>query len=212
MLVTTAVLLFCLPFTLSAATSRASAANTAESTKLSFAETSAYTNNSIITNVILVSADGISIGSELEAKGVVTIDKKPLAGSSVALHMGDIVLATTKTNSTGEYAFSAPVGMYYFPAAMWGRATVYSVATAPAGASSDGPSNVTSVTVDPLPFFALIITAVVIALLGLQPYMERFNPFVERLRGKARMPKDLGHEQPHEASPASVRRQSKQKR
>jgi hypothetical protein len=197
-LVIGAVLICSLSFIICAATSHATVVNAAISTKFSFAETSADTANSTITNSLSVSADGISIGSSLEANGKATIDQKPLADAPVALHMGDVVVATTTTNATGEYEFSAPVGLYYFPAAIWGGAAVYSVVTAPAEASSDAPSTVTNVAVDPLPLFVMIVAIVVVALLVLQPYAGRLNPYVDRLRGKAQQ-REAGHEQHNES-------------
>jgi hypothetical protein len=186
-LFTTAVLICCLSFVFCAVTSRATTAYAAEPAKLSF-QTSANTNNTTITNVLTVSTNGISIGSRLEANGTATIGKKPLEAASVALHIGDVVLATTTTDGTGQYAFSTPVGLDYFPSALWGGAAVYTVVKAPTGLS-DATSTVTDVPVDPLPFYALIIVVVVIVLVVLQSYTDRLIPYIKGFRGKAKPPK-----------------------
>jgi len=185
-LFTTAVLICCLSFVFCGVTSHATSAYAAEPTKLSF-QTSATTGNSTITNVLTVGTNGISIGSPLEVTGTATIGKKPLEAASVALHMGDVVLATTTTDGAGQYAFSVPIGLDYFPAALWGGAAVYTVVKAPAGLS-DGTSNVTDVPVDPLPFYALIITFVVIVLVVLQSYADRLVPYIKRFRRKEKPP------------------------
>lgn len=202
-LVISTVLICSLSFIFCTATSQATAVNGATSTKFSF-QTSA--DNATITNALTVSADGISIGSSLEANGTVTIDKKPLADANVALHMGDVVVATTTTNAKGEYKFSTPVGLYYFPAAIWGGAAVYSVVAAPAGAASDKTSTVTNVTVDPLPFFVMIIAVVVVALLALQPYIGRL-----KLRSKTPQT-EVEHEQHNESESRLIYRLIKQRR
>jgi hypothetical protein len=186
-LFTTAVLICCLSFLFCAVTSRATTTYAAEATKLSFQAT-ANTGNSTITNVLTVSTNGISIGSPIEVNGTATIGTKPLAAASVALHMGDVVLATTTTDNTGQYSFSTPVGLDYFPSAMWGGAAVYTVVKAPAGLS-DATSNVTDVPVDPLPFYALIIVIVAIVLVVLQAYSDRFTRYLKGFRGKAKPPK-----------------------
>lgn len=151
-------------------------------------------------NSLTVSTDGISIGSSLEANGTITIDQKPLANAQVALHMGNVVVGTTTTDAKGEYEFSTPVGLYYFPTAIWGGAAVYSVVKAPTGAASDATSIVTFVAVDPLPLFVIIILAVVVALLALQPYAGRLNPYIERLRRKTQQ-REVEHEQHNEFKP-----------
>ncbi|MGZ4853237.1 MAG: hypothetical protein ACXV3D_08660 [Halobacteriota archaeon] len=179
-LFTRAVLICVLALMLSAAAAR-ELPTSAQPTTLHFQATSTPTNNTTVTNVLTVRSTSISLGSTLEAQGSARIGTQPLPNAQVALHMGDVVVATTQTDATGAYTFSAPVGVYYFPAAVSGAATVYSVVTPPGGTSTSAPSGVTNVTVDVLPLYALIIIVVGVVLLGLYAYTRR-------LRGKAARP------------------------
>jgi hypothetical protein len=129
------------------------------------AQTSTAPSGTTVTNNITVSSNSISLGSVLEARGQVSANGKPLPNASVALHMGDINVANTQTDQNGRYAFSVPVGTYYFPAAFSNGAIVYTVVEPHDSSFVDTPSAATSVPVDLAPLFAiiaLIATAVVI--------------------------------------------------
>ena len=131
-----------------------------------------------MTNNIKVNSGGISLGSTLEANGQVTAAGKPLGNASMALYVGDVLIAHTQTDQSGRHAFAVPVGLYYFPAVFSNGATIYTVTEPSIGSLPSAPSAVTPVSVDLLPF-SLIIAAVTVAILiGL--YL-----FVWRMRGKA---------------------------
>ena len=129
--------------------------------------------NTTVTNNLTVTPVTISLGSNLHASGKVTEGDKPLRDASVALHVGDVKLAYAKTNANGGYSFDVPVGMYYFPAALFNGATVYTVVE-PYNAST---SAVTTVSVDLVPLYLIIAIITVAILVGL--YL-----FSRRMRGK----------------------------
>ena len=128
------------------------------------AQASTAPSGTTVTNNITVSSNSISLGSVLEARGQVSAGSKPLPNASVALHMGDINVANTQTDHNGRYAFSVPVGTYYFPAAFSNGATVYTVVEPHDSSFVDTPSAATSVPVNLAPLFAIIalITAAVV--------------------------------------------------
>ena len=133
--------------------------------------------SSSVTNNVTVSSNSISLGSVLEAHGQVSADGKPLPNATVVLHMGDVTVASAQTDKLGRYAFSAPVGAYYFPTAFSNGAMVYTVVEPSNSSFISTTSAATSVPVDPAPLYVLIalITAVVVVLCYL---------FVRWFRGK----------------------------
>jgi hypothetical protein len=130
-----------------------------------------------VTNNVTVGSNGISLGSVLEANGQVSANGKPLPNASVVLHMGNVKIASVQTDQNGRYAFSVPVGAYYFPAALLNGATVYTVVEPHDSSFVDTPSAATSVPVNLAPLYAIIalITAAVVIVCYL---------FVRRFRGK----------------------------
>ena len=76
------------------------------------AQASQTTGSTAVTNNVTIIADPISLGSTLRANGQTSTATGPLANASVALHMGDVTLAHTQTDSKGGYAFAIPVGSY----------------------------------------------------------------------------------------------------
>jgi len=139
------------------------------------AQTSPASTSTTVTNNVTVRSNSISLGSILEANGQVSADGKPLPNASVALHMGDVQVALAQTDQNGTYAFSVPVGAYYFPAAFSNGATVYTVVEPHDSSFVDTPSAATSVPVDLAPLYSIIavITAAVIIVLSL--YGRRFR-------------------------------------
>jgi hypothetical protein len=122
-------------------------------------------NSTSVINNVTVSSNAISLGSVLEANGHVSANGKPLPNASVALHMGDIKVAYAQSDKLGRYAFSVPVGPYYFPAAFSNGAKVYTVVEPHDSSFVDTPSAATSVPVNLAPLYAivaLIASAVVI--------------------------------------------------
>ena len=134
-------------------------------------------NSTSVTNNVTVGSNGISLGSVLEANGQVSANAKPLPNASVVLHMGNVKIASVQTDQNGRYAFSVPVGAYYFPAALLNGATVYTVVEPHDSSFVDTPSAATSVPVNLAPLYAIIalITAAVVIVCYL---------FVRRFRGK----------------------------
>ncbi|MGZ4853428.1 MAG: hypothetical protein ACXV3D_09635, partial [Halobacteriota archaeon] len=186
-LLTSGVLICVLALTVSAVAAR-DVSTAAHPATLHFQTTRAASNNTTVTNVLTVSSSSISLGSTIQAQGKVTLGTQPLANARVALHLGDVVLATTQTDATGAYTFSVPVGVYYFPAAVSGGATVYSVATPPGDTSITAPSGVTNVAVDVLPLLVLIIIVVGAVLAGLYAYTRRLRRTATRPTGTKPVP------------------------
>ena len=141
------------------------------------AQASLAPSTTTVTNNVTLSPGSISLGSVLEANGQVSAAGKPLANASVALHMGDVIVASAQTDQLGRYTFSAPVGAYYFPAAFSNGATAYTVVEPSNSSFISTPSTATSVPVDLAPLYAIIalITAAVVVVLYL---------WVRRFRGK----------------------------
>jgi ABC-2 type transport system ATP-binding protein len=142
------------------------------------AQESQASGSTTVMNNVTVSANPISLGSTLRANGQASTASGPLANASVALHMGDATLAHTQTDSKGGYAFTVPVGAYYFPAALHNGATLYTAVEPLNSSFVETPSAVTNVAVDLFPLFAVIVLITGSIVLGLYVY-ER------RLRGKA---------------------------
>ena len=124
-------------------------------------------------NSVTVSPGSISLGSGLEANGQVSADGKPLPNASVKLHMGDSIVVHTQTDQRGRYAFSVPVGAYYFPAASSNGATVYTVVEPSTSSSISTPSAATSVSVDLVPLYAIIGLLTAAVVVGLYSFMRR---------------------------------------
>jgi hypothetical protein len=137
--------------------------------------------NTTVTNNVTVAPGSISLGSTVQATGTVTVGTTPLANAAVSLHMGDVILADAQTNGNGEYSFAAPIGVYYFPAALSNGATIYTVVKPGNTSLPSAPSAVTTVSVDLLPFYLIIAAVTVVILLGL--YL-----LAQRMRGKAVLP------------------------
>ena len=150
----------------------------ARSTQPAAVRASHTTSTTRVTNNVTITPESISLGSVFDANGQVSAGGKPLANAFVALHMGDVVLGSAKTDQLGHYAISAPAGAYYFPAALNG-ATVYTVAAPVNSSFISAPSAATDVAVDLAPLYSIIVviiaTAVVVVL-----YL-----FVRRFRRKA---------------------------
>jgi hypothetical protein len=123
--------------------------------------------SSTVTNNVTVGSNGISLGSLLEANGQVSANGKPLPNASVVLHMGDVKIASVQTDQNGRYAFSAPVGAYYFPAAFSNGAMVYSVMEPGNSSYISTPSAATSVPVDLAPLYAIIALIIVVVVVVL---------------------------------------------
>ena len=144
-----------------------------------------------MTNNIKVNSGGISLGSTLEANGQVTAAGKPLANASMALYVGDVLIAHTQTDQSGRHAFAVPVGLYYFPAVFSNGATIYTVAEPGNASLPSAPSAVTTVSVDSLPLY-LIIAAVTVVILIVLYIIAR------RMRGQAVLPRGRRHAKPVE--------------
>jgi hypothetical protein len=147
--------------------------------------------NTTVVNTVTVAPGSISLGSTVHANGQVTVGTTPLANAAVSLHMGDVILASAQTNGNGQYAFAAPVGVYYFPAAFSNGATIYTVAEPGNASLPSAPSAVTTVSVDSLPLY-LIIAAVTVVILIVLYVIAR------RMRGQAVLPRGRRHAKPVE--------------
>ena len=147
--------------------------------------------NTTVVNTVTVAPGSISLGSTVHANGQVTVGTTPLANAAVSLHMGDVILASAQTNGNGQYAFAAPVGVYYFPAAFSNGATIYTVAEPGNASLPSAPSAVTTVSVDSLPLY-LIIAAVTVVILIVLYIIAR------RMRGQAVLPRGRRHAKPVE--------------
>jgi hypothetical protein len=134
-------------------------------------------NTTTVTNNVTVSSGSISLGSVLEANGQVTAAGKPVANASVALHLGDLIVAYAQTDQLGRYAFSVPIGVYYFPAAFSNGVKVYTVVEPSNSLFTSTSSAATSVSVDLAPLYVIITLVTVAVVAGLYLY-------VRRLRGK----------------------------
>lgn len=139
------------------------------------AQASPASANTTVTNSLAVTPVTISLGSTLQATGKVTAGQKPLANTSVALHMGDVKLAYAQTNANGDYSFAVPVGVYYFPAAFSNGAAIYTVVEPHDASLISTPSAVTAVSVDLLPLFLIIAVITGVILIGLYLYTRRMH-------------------------------------
>jgi len=139
------------------------------------AEAAPTSANTSVTNNLTVTAESISLGSTVQATGKVTAEAKPLANAAVSLHMGDVILADAQTNASGAYAFAAPVGVYYFPAAFSGGATIYTVAEPSNASFASAPSAVTTVSVNLLPLYFIIAVVIVAILVALYLFARRMR-------------------------------------
>jgi hypothetical protein len=142
-----------------------------------------------VENDLTVTTKSITLGSTIGATGNVRTADGPLAGATVELHLGDIVLARTQTDANGNYAFSVPVGMYYVPAAAVGGATVYTLVQPLNASFVTTASGVTDVPVDAVPLYlaiAVLTGAIVIILYFYvrRMYGERFFGPLRRKRAK----------------------------
>ena len=133
--------------------------------------------NTTVTNNLTAAPGSITLGSTVYASGKVTARQKPLANASVALHMGDAKLAYSQTNAKGYYSFVVPVCVFYFPAAFSNGATIYTVVEPGDASFISSPSAVTSVSVDLLPLYLVIVAIAAVTVIGLYLYTRR-------LRGK----------------------------
>jgi len=131
------------------------------------------TANPTIANNVTVHSDSVSLGSTLDASGTATTAQGPVANTSVALHMGDIVVAHTQTNQKGEYAFSAPININYLPAVFSGNAAVYTVVEPTSPGLTSTPSAVTNLPVNATPVYAIAVIVVVVVLLCLFVFGRR---------------------------------------
>jgi hypothetical protein len=150
----------------------------ARSTQPATVRASLAAGTASVTNNVTIRPDSISLGSVFDANGQVSAGGKPLANASVALHMGDVILGSTKTDQLGHYAISVPVGASYFPAALNG-ATVYTVVEPVNSSFISAPSVATDVAVDQAPLYAIIVV-IIAAAVAVVLYL-----FVRRFRGKA---------------------------
>lgn len=129
-----------------------------------------------LTNDVTVIPTTISLGSTVQASGLVTVGEQPLPNATVKLQMGDYTLADTKTNANGEYSFVAPVGVNYFAAALWNGALIYTVVEPRDSSFVNTPSAATALAVDELPLYlciAIITGAAII--IGLYLYARRMR-------------------------------------
>jgi len=131
-----------------------------------------------VTNTVTITPESISLSSVFDANGQVSAGGKPLANATVALHMGDVILGSAKTDQLGQYAISVPAGAYYFPAALNG-ATVYTVVEPVNSSFISAPSAATDVAVDQAPLYAIIVV-IIAAAAAVVLYL-----FVRRFRRKA---------------------------
>ncbi len=141
-----------------------------------------------VMNNVTISADPISLGGTLRANGQATTTSGPLANASVALHMGENTLARTQTDSNGGYAFTVPVGLYYFPAALNG-AMVYTVVEPSNSSFISTPSAVTSVPVNLAPLYAITAVITLAVLGGLYLYTRGFRQGVPAVGPVTRRPR-----------------------
>jgi ABC-2 type transport system ATP-binding protein len=139
------------------------------------AQASSAASSATVTNNVTVRSNSVSLGSSLEANGQVSADGRPLPNASVALHMGDVQVALAQTDQNGTYAFSVPVGAYYFPAAFSNGAAVYTVVHAQNSSFVDTPSAATTIPVNLAPLYAItaLVTLAVVTILFLN--VQRFR-------------------------------------
>lgn len=137
--------------------------------------TSPASNSTTVTNNVTVSSASISLGSVLEANGQVTAAGKPLANASIALHVGDLIVAYAQTDQLGRYAFSIPIGVYYFPAAFSNGAKVYTVVEPNNSSLTNTTSAVASVSVDLVPLYAIVTVITVALVVGVYLYVRRLR-------------------------------------
>jgi hypothetical protein len=112
--------------------------------------------NSTVTNDLTMVSSSISLGSTLQAQGQAHIGIQPLQGAPVSLYIGDLTVAHTITDQNGSYSFSAPVGLYYFPAVVSRGASVYTVVEPSSASSVSAPSAPISVSVNYLPLYVTL--------------------------------------------------------
>ena len=138
-----------------------------------------------VENDLTVKTNSITLGSTIQATGNVRTADGPLAGATVELHLGDIVLAHTQTDANGDYAFSVPIGIYYVPAAAVGGATVYTIVEPLNASFVSTASGVTDVSVDAVPLYLAIavLTGAIILLLYLYVRKMNVEPFLGPFRG-----------------------------
>jgi len=139
------------------------------------AQASSTSANTTVTNNLTVTPVAISLGGNLQASGKVTGGANPLTDASVALHLGDVKLAYAQTNANGDYSFDVPVGMYYFPAAFFNGATVYTVVEPYNASFISTSSAVTTIPVDLVPLYLIIAIITGAILVGLYLYTRRMR-------------------------------------
>jgi ABC-2 type transport system ATP-binding protein len=139
------------------------------------AQLSPASPNTTVVNNVTVAPGSISLGSTVHANGQVTVGTTPLANAAVSLHIGDVILASAQTNGNGQYAFAAPVGVYYFPAAFSNGATIYTVVEPGNTSLASTPSAVTTVSVDLIPFYLIIAAVTGAILIGLYLFARQMG-------------------------------------
>jgi len=130
--------------------------------------------NKTVANTATISSDSVSLGSTLHANGRASTASGPLANASVALHLGDIIVAHTQTDQNGVYTFAVPVGTNYFPAAFGNGAVVYTVVEPSDSSFISTPSATKNVSVDLIPLFVIILVPI-LAMFGLYLYVRRLK-------------------------------------
>lgn len=130
--------------------------------------------NKTVANTATISSDSISLGSTLHANGRASTASGPLANASVALHLGDIVVAHTQTDQNGAYTFAVPIGLNYFPAAFGNGAVVYTVVEPSDSSFISTPSATKNVSVDLIPLFVIILVPI-LAMFGLYLFVRRLK-------------------------------------
>ncbi|MGZ4924652.1 MAG: hypothetical protein ACXV5H_11980, partial [Halobacteriota archaeon] len=135
-------------------------------------QVSATPANKTVANTATISSESISLGSTLHANGRASTASGPLANTSVALHLGDIIIAHTQTDQNGVYTFAVPVGTNYFPAAFGNGAAVYTVVEPSDSSFVSTPSAAKNVSVDLIPLFVIILIPI-LGLFGLYSYVRR---------------------------------------
>jgi hypothetical protein len=129
--------------------------------------------DSALTNDLAAVSSRSSFVSTLLAQGCARVAEKALQDAPVSLHILHSSVAHTITGQNGLYSFSAPVGLYYFPAVVSRDASVYTVVE-PSSASFASTSSATiGVSVDNLPLYVALGIAAVMILLAITLLVRR---------------------------------------
>jgi len=127
-----------------------------------------------VNNALSFLSGSIALGSNLQARGQLTTQNRPVTNATVALALGGSDIAQTRTDENGTYAFSVPVTSNYL-SAVPGGVTAYTVFD-PSGQPLDrATSAAVHIPADLAGVYAMIASVTFVVLLGIFLYSRGFG-------------------------------------